>query len=1608
MHIVISDFVANVRSHDLTRADSELRSAFAFETRTIPLYAAALSLVILLVGAVRSWRAHPKPEPENVNSWKDVSIYGGTVILLYNLLRILVCLSLVGLEVAEGVSIAFGVHPKDEGGAGDVRLAIGLCAFYLYSSLLAVFALRITTKPGVRAAVHLNLLLALAWLIYFYRDIFPLFTYSRPIQDLPAPSQSTFALARGFLYAKLTTLTLAAVLIPLATPRAYIPVDPAHPRVPSSEQTASPLSLILFAFLDPVIWSASRQAHLSLDELPPLADSDEAGNLKVRSFKNIDTFSGASGSHIFFGIVKTFRNEYATIIGLLLLYVVCTFASPIGINRVLAYLEGEEDSDVRPIVWILWLALGPLTGTVALQSYYRLSMRILVQVEGLLTELIFEHALRVRVKAQNVDAESDASPTASGSSSTDGAASADGTDGTASDDGTTLNNAESDTQSTKKAAKTASKKEKDENAQTAINVGQISNLVTTDLRNVTQMSDFLLLLFYLPVTVVFCVVFLWVVLGWSAFVGMFTMALLFPLSGFAARLLQHIQKGRIKAADARIGAITETMSVLRMIKLFGWESKMLDRVNGKREEELHWIWKREIFEWVANTINSCIPIVTMLVTYVTLYTVLMKQELRPSIVFSTMPVFDMLRNQLHMLNYRMIQFIDSKVSLSLTVVRSSHSQLDRINNFLHNTELLDQFADVEAEATAADFLVAEEIAQTETPASESEEIGFRDATFTWSNDSDGYATPATPTSSTFSIRNGNKEHRFRLKIDDELLFKRGKFNLVLGPTGAGKTSLLMALLGEMHFIPSSPRSWYNLPRGGGVAYAAQESWVLNETIRDNILFGAPYDEERYKKVLYQCALERDLELFEAGDKSEVGEKGLTLSGGQKARCTLARAIYSKAEILLLDDVLAALDGDLIKGRTVILVVCHQKLFQTHNVALAAPIADFTISIGLNGRILSQGSVAQALQHDIRLAEEANADLQVMEQVVDAETVEVAKPADTKSDGKLILAEEVQLGRVKWSAVGLYLHGLGGFGFYAIFIGFYTFSHMAQVFETWYLGYFASLYENSPKGSVSVGYHIGIYSLITLVDIITHSWADIVFAYAVLRASRGIHRQLIESILGTTLRWMDITPASRVIARFTADITAVDGPILNVFAGFCHVTISMITSFGAIVLLTPLFSIPGALAALIGGAFGQLFIKAQLSVKRESSNAKAPVLGHFGAAITGLTSIRAYGAQDAFIKESLRRINNYTRAARVLSLLDRWVGVRLAAVGNILAAILALYLVYFRQEQSNNVGFSLNMAASFSARILFWVKSLNVGVRVWNDVQIQGRLLERIQQYIHIEQETKPTEAGKPPAHWPSSGELVVEKLSARYSPDGPKVLRDISFRINSGERVGIVGRTGSGKSSLTLALLRCIYTEGTVHYDGIPTASINLDALRSNITIIPQMPELLSGTLRHNLDPFEQYDDATLNSALRAAGLFSLQEEMEEGRLVLDSVISSGGSNLSVGQRQILALARAIVRESKLLILDEATSAIDYKTDGIIQSSLRTELKPDVTVITVAHRLQTILDSDKIMVLDEGRIVEFDSPKELLKNPKGKLRALVDESGDKDNLYAMAEGRSIQ
>jgi len=550
-----------------------------------------------------------------------------------------------------------------------------------------------------------------------------------------------------------------------------------------------------------------------------------------------------------------------------------------------------------------------------------------------------------------------------------------------------------------------------------------------------------------------------------------------------------------------------------------------------------------------------------------------------------------------------------------------------------------------------------------------------------------------------------------------------------------------------------------------------------------------------------------------------------------------------------------------------------------------------------------------------------------------------------------------------------------------------------------LGYWGSQYDNHSPEEVHVSYYMTLYSLILVAFLLTYLAASIFFNVGAMRASRSISGRLVDSVLSSTLRWLDETPASRIITRCSQDIAAIDGSLSWNLANLVETLTAMMMKLGGPVLFTPIFLLPGVLITIFGVYIGNIYLRAQMSVKREKSIAKSPVLAHFGAAIAGLVSLRAYNAQQPFRNESMKRIDDYIKVARTSYNLSRWISIRIDALGATFTTAIASYLLIRKSLNASNMGFSLNMALEFCTTIL----SL---VRIYNEFEVQANSLERIQGYLDIEHEPEPTEAGIPPAAWPTSGELKVEHLFARYSSTGPTVLHDLSFHVKAGERIGIVGRTGSGKSSLTLSLLRCILTEGEVCYDGILTNKINLDALRSSVTIIPQTPELLSGTLRRNLDPFEQHDDATLNDALRASGLFSLQTDGDETRLTLDSDIASAGSNLSVGQRQIIALARAIVRNSKLLILDEATSAIDHKTDSVIQSTLRNELGSDVTILTVAHRLQTIMDADKIMVLDSGKIIEFDSPRDLLQKQNGAFKSMVDGSRDKKALYAMVDRRS--
>ncbi|EMD36164.1 hypothetical protein CERSUDRAFT_84254 [Gelatoporia subvermispora B] len=1561
------------------------------ESLVIPAGVASISALILLlqvavrIKTLRSERGSDADlnaettvilgDPEHSRIRKHVKSLGGSIIFAYRCARLLCCLVLLALSVVN-------IFASTSRGArtGHSRWAdLSICGAYVYTVLLAFASVVASPRSSRTACRHLAIVLVLTWTVYVYRDVWPLATFTLSPLD---------AREGWLLWLKFTLLSLAGVAIPLVSPRQYIPLDPNHPMEPSPEQTASLLSMVLYFHVDPLIMKAYRTPHLDFEELPPVADYDMAKHLIEHSFPHLDPFQMKKDRHLFWGILIVFWKEWLILCAMLVIRVVTTVASPIGMNRLLKYLEtGGEGAVVRPWVWVSWLFFGPVIGTVAFQWYVFVGSRMTRRAQAILVSLIFDHSLRIRVKSEE-DKSTGSSSQPSAAATPDNVSVVESTENglgdseSGNDDATvgastaSLDSSAKDTQKAKAKADDKSKSTSPPppaGQKTKNLVGRLNNLVTVDIDKITNAREFIFLIVMVPLQTSVCVWFLYEVLGWSSFVGLASMLALFPIPGYITSLTQKVQRERMKKTDARMQAVTDTMSVIRMIKLFGWEPRMADQIAQRRKEELALQRKYQILQFSVVVSNYVIPLITMLVTLFT-YTVVMKEELSASKLFSSIAVFDLLRRALNMTTNFIPISIQGKVSL------------ERVQDYLRNTELLDEYTTMaggnhDVPASAAPLV----------------EIGIREASFTWSNESDG------------SVTLGSSRRRFTLRVDDELIFKRGQVNLVIGPTGSGKTSLLMALLGEMHYIPSGPDSYVSLPRDGGVAYAAQESWVQNETIRDNIVFGSTYDEERYKKVIMQCALERDLALFDAGDLTEVGEKGLTLSGGQKARVTLARAIYSSAETLLLDDILAALDvhtskwivdkclkGDLVCGRTVLLV--------THNIAVAGPIADFVVSLSSNGRIASRGALDLALAQNLKLQSELKKEKEELakaEHEVDPVEPDAPAPSSAKS-GKLVVQEEIAVGHVEWTAFKMYSKAIGGSYpvlFWAWCVGGLFTTNAVVAIQVWFLGFWASQYEDHDPKEIHAGFYLGVYSALLLLLTFSFGTSWIVWVFGGIRASQKLHQDLITSVLGTTLRWLDKTPVSRITARCTQDIDAIDAAITRHTFWMIDATLDILIRFVSVVAFSPIFSIPGGIIAVIGGWCGQIYLKAQLCVKREMSNTKAPVLAHFGAAIAGLTSIRAYGAQEAFKQESMKRINRLTRAAVPFYDLNRWVTVRLDALGGIFASSLAAYLIYKANIRASNIGFLLNMAVGFANLILGWVRNVN-------ELEVNANSLERVQQYLEIEHEPESTLEGIPPAYWPASGDLKVEKLSARYSADGPRVLHEVSFEVKSGERVGIVGRTGSGKSSLTLALLRAIITEGDVYYDGIPTDTINLDALRSNITIIPQVPELLSGTLRQNLDPFGHHDDAVLNDALRAAGLFSLQSEEDEGRITLDSEIASGGGNLSVGQRQILALARTIVRQSKILVLDEATSAIDYATDAVIQRSLRNELGKDVTLLIVAHRLQTIMDADKIMVLDAGRIVEFDSPRELLKNPQGLLRALVEDSGEKDALFEMAQGTS--
>ena len=848
---------------------------------------------------------------------------------------------------------------------------------------------------------------------------------------------------------------------------------------------------------------------------------------------------------------------------------------------------------------------------------------------------------------------------------------------------------------------------------------------------------------------------------------------------------------------------------------------------------------------------------------------------------------------------------------------------------------------------------------------------------------------------------------------------RGSLVAVVGTVGSGKSSFLSAILGEMEPMKNSKviMPLGNADRAGFVSYCSQTPWVVNATLRDNVLFGREFVQKRYDQVIEACALLDDLLALPAGDMTEIGERGINLSGGQKARVSLARALYStETKVLLMDDPLSAVDahvgehlfssaitGELMKNTTRVLV--------THHVHFL-PRCDKVIVMEC-GRIIHQGSFEELISQGVDFAGAVDASKQEAtnpekedeiaespearneENLTEDSIAEQKKKANLKEKGKsLVKAEEREEGSVD---IGAYYHYAKAGGWLAasgaVFVQ--GFGRAAEIMSSFWLALWAkqaitATREGDPQSNSETSFFLGIYALFGMIGVLGLTCRALLMAAHRLNASKTLHNNLTNSILRAPVAFFDVTPTGRILNRFAADMEKIDQQLTQSLGQGFSTIFSVLGAIGAIIAATKgTFLIPLIPIGYIYWNIQKWFRKTSTELQRVNSIANSPIFADFSQTLSGTSTIRAYGEQDRFFKQCMQSFDNMNSSYMLVQLTNYWLGLRLDILGGLIGAFIGGLAV--ATISSNFIPAEwLGLALSYSIEVTGFLKH---GVRMIATVEAEMNSVERVLFYSrNIESEAPAEILGKDPEKgaWPTKGEIEIKNASMRYR-EGPLVLKDISLTVKGGEKIGVVGRTGSGKSSLMIVLFRISEIEkdgGKILIDGVDIGGIGTAALRLNLSIIPQDPVMFSNSLRYNLDPFGEVSDEQLWEVLKKVELYEDISALPSG---LDEQVAEGGENFSQGQRQLLCIARSLLRNPKVLVMDEATASIDNTTDALIQTMIRKNFG-NATVLTIAHRLNTIMDSDRVLVLDDGRIVEFDTPEALLAKKNGHFKAMVEKS----------------
>lgn len=1125
-------------------------------------------------------------------------------------------------------------------------------------------------------------------------------------------------------------------------------------------------------------------------------------------------------------------------------------------------------------------------------------------------------------------------------------------------------------------------------------VGEIVNLMSVDAQRFMDLTSYINMLWSAPLQIALALYFLWGLLGPSVLAGLAVMIVLIPVNGFIANKTKQFQISQMKNKDQRVKLMNEILNGIKVLKLYAWEPSFEEQVLGVRNLEIKVLKKSAYLNAGTSFIWTCTP---FLVTFVMFTTYVMTDPthiLTADKIFTSLTLLNILRMPMAMLPFLIVASVQANVSLT------------RLNKFLNADEL-------DPDAVTKDKTIKKPIT-------------IENGTFAWGHDEED-GKPVL--------------HNVDMEIEE------GSLVAVVGSVGAGKSSLCSAILGEME--KQSGRVNVN----GNIAYVAQQAWIQNATLEDNILFNNKKDEDRYSSCVRACALQSDLDMLPGGDQTEIGEKGINLSGGQKQRVSLARAVYSDADIYLLDDPLSAVDSHVgkhifenvigpegvLKGKTRILV--------THGLTYLPKVEKIVVL--KNGTITEQGSYKELIEKKgefqeflLQYLSEENEDEEDLEELEDIKMQlestlgkqglqrqisrtkhesesdsighdslgehrgsirhrtkkisesEKTKPAiappqkpDAKVGQKLIEKEKAETGKVQLSVYGYYIRAIGIMST-CMTVLFYILSQACTVGSNVWLTAWSSesaLQNETGQDPAVRDKYLGVYGALGIGQAIFICLGSVLIAGATVAASKVMHKRLLDNVMHSPMMFFDMTPIGRIVNRFSKDLDTIDVLLPNNLRAWVSCLIAVIATFVAIIYATPVFAVVMLPTMIIYYFVQGLYVSTSRQLKRIESVSRSPIYSHFQETIQGASTIRAFGRSHQFMLESEKKVDTNQISSFPSVMANRWLAIRLEFIGNILTFFAALFAVLGRDTITGGlVGLSVSYALSVT-------QTLNWLVRMTSDVETNIVAVERIKEYTETTQEAEwEIPAKKPQKDWPEQGVVKFNNYSTRYREGLDLVVKNIDCNISGGEKIGIVGRTGAGKSSLTLALFRIIEAAGgNITIDDIDISKIGLHDVRRRLTIIPQDPVLFSGTLRMNLDPFNLYEDEKVWSALEHSHLKGFVSGLNAG---LQHEVSEGGENLSVGQRQLVCLARALLRKTRVLVLDEATAAVDLETDDLIQQTIRREFA-DCTVITIAHRLNTIMDSSRVLVLDKGEIREFDSPENLLKDKKSIFYSMAKDAG---------------